>query len=45
MISIECADTLNSFNEDVLEQNIDKLVNEAIQLDLPNCCDCCMLRI
>ena len=41
--SIECADTLNSFNDDVLEQSIDELVNDAIRLDLPNgCkCDCC----
>jgi len=33
--SIECADTLNSFNEDVLNRKIDDLVNEAIHLDLP----------
>jgi len=34
-ISIECADALNSFNEDVLEQKIDDLVDEAIRLNLP----------
>ena len=38
--SIECADTLNSFNDDVLEQSIDELVNDALQLDIPNSCEC-----
>jgi len=46
-ISIECADTLNSFNDDVLEQNIDELVNNVIRFDLPNgCkCDCCTFEL
>jgi len=33
--SVECADALNSFNDDVLQRKIDALVNEAIYLDLP----------
>jgi len=35
---------LDSFNDDVLEQSIDELVNSAIQVDLPHgCkCDCCI---
>jgi len=33
--SIECADVLNSFNEDILHREIDDLVNEAISLELP----------
>lgn len=33
--SIECAHTLNSFNEDILLRKIDDLVNEAISLELP----------
>jgi len=33
--SIECADALNSFNDDILQRKIDDLVNEAIALDLP----------
>jgi len=33
--SIECADALNSFNSDLWDKKIDDLVNEAIQLDLP----------
>jgi len=33
--SIECADALNSFNDDIEERKIDDLVNEAIALDLP----------
>ena len=45
--SIECADTLNSFNDDLVQQKIDDLVNEAIQLELPNdCkCDCCQFAL
>jgi len=41
--SIECADTLNSFNEGILYREIDDLVNEAIQIELPDgcVCDCC----
>jgi len=34
MRHLECADMLNSFNEDVLNRKIDDLVNEAIYLDL-----------
>ena len=34
--SIECADALNGFNDDVLEQKINDLVNEAIRLELPD---------
>jgi len=43
-ISIECADTLNSFNDDILQQKIDELINDAIQLELPDgcVCDCCI---
>jgi len=33
--SIECADALNSFNDDVLEQKIDELVDSVMWLDLP----------
>ena len=33
--SIECADTLNSFNDDLMDREIDDLVNEAIALELP----------
>lgn len=33
--SIECAHTLNSFNEDILLTKIDDLVNEALSLELP----------
>jgi len=40
-ISIECADTLNSFNDVVFEKSIDELVDSAIRLDLPDCCECC----
>jgi len=41
--SIECADTLNSLNEGMLYREIDDLVNEAIQIELPDgcVCDCC----
>jgi len=38
--SIECADALNSFNEDILQRKTDHLINEAIQSDLPNGCEC-----
>ena len=31
---IECADALNSFNGDLWDRKIDKLVDEAIKLDL-----------
>ena len=43
--SFECADVLNSFNEDILDKKIDDLVNEAIELELPNgcTCDCCII--
>ena len=43
--SIECADTLNSFTDDTLQQKIDTLVNDAIQLVLPDgcVCGCCNL--
>jgi len=33
--SIECADILNSFNDELENRQIDELVNEAILLDLP----------
>ena len=33
--SIECADALNSFDEDVIDQKIDDLIDEAIRLNLP----------
>jgi len=33
--SIECADALNSFNDDLWERKIDDLVDEAIRLELP----------
>jgi len=33
--SIECADALNSFNDDILQREIDDIVNEAISLELP----------
>jgi len=41
--SIECADALNNFNDDVLQRKIDELVDEAIQLKILNgcTCDCC----
>jgi len=38
--STECADTLNSFNDNVLQEKINELINEAIQLELPNDCMC-----
>ena len=44
-ISIECADTLNSFDDDILNKKIDDLVNEAINLKPPNCCECCQLCV
>jgi len=34
-LSIECADMLNSFNDELENRQIDELVNEAILLDLP----------
>ena len=33
--SIECADALNSFYDDLWDRKIDDLVDEAIRLDLP----------
>jgi len=32
---IECADALNSFNDELWDRKIDDLVDEAIRLDLP----------
>jgi len=45
--SLECADTLNSFNENLVPKKIDDLVNDAIQIELPSgCkCDCCQLML
>jgi len=42
--SIKCSDVLNSLNDDILQREIDELVNEAIQIELPHgcICDCCM---
>jgi len=44
-LSIECADALNSFNDDIMSKNIDELVNDAICLDMPNCCECCQISV
>jgi len=45
MNSIECAEALNSFNDDTMNAKIVDLVNEAICLELPECCECCQLNI
>ena len=44
-ISIACADTLNSFSDDIMNSKIDDLVNEAINSESPGCCECCQLII
>jgi len=44
-ISIACADTLNSFNDDIMNGKIDDLVNEAINSESPGCCEGCQLLI
>jgi len=44
-ISIECADALNSFKDDIMSKNIDDLVNGAICLDVPNCYECCQISV
>jgi len=45
MNSIECAEALNSFNNDIMNAKIDDLVNKAIRLELPECCECCQLNV
>jgi len=44
-ISIECAEALNSFNEDIMTAKIEDLVNETICSELPKCCEYCQLNI